>query len=367
MQIPVPIRFPADGELDQLLADLAGSGVYALYSPTGPPYLGWSSRLGRRLSRLLKARSGLLSRLGTNFSAVECWQTGSRLETSLLLYELSKLYYPGEYLTRLRLRMPWFLALTDDPFPRVRIANRLSRRDHVLFGPFRNRDTAQVHEQQIESLFQIRRCTETLSPAPDHPGCIYGEMNQCLRPCQCAVTPEEYRAEVGRVAEFLASNGKNSLALLASARDRACAETEFEQAAQIHKRLEKVREAAQSRDAVITDARQFHGIALTRANKPRNFLMWPMWEGFWQEPVALDFSNAESRSVSLDHELRARLGESLAGARTTGKRVEELAIFARWYFSSWRDGDWFPFRSLADLNYRKLVRQISQLVREAAA
>ena len=35
----------------------------------------------------------------------------------------------------------------------------------------------------------------------------------------------------------------------------------------------------------------------------------------------------------------------------------------RWYFSSWRDGDWFPFRGLEDLNYRRLVRGISNLLR----
>jgi excinuclease ABC subunit C len=88
-----------------------------------------------------------------------------------------------------------------------------------------------------------------------------------------------------------------------------------------------------------------------------------MLEGFWQEPVPLDFSGEESRATSLDHELRDRLSEALSAACSTGKRVEDLAIFSRWYYSSWRDGEWFPFRTLADLNYRRLVRQISNLVK----
>jgi hypothetical protein len=42
-----------------------------------------------------------------------------------------------------------------------------------------------------------------------------------------------------------------------------------------------------------------------------------------------------------------------------------MAVFARWYYSSWRDGQWFPFLKLADLNYRKLVREISGVLTNA--
>ena len=45
-------------------------------------------------------------------------------------------------------------------------------------------------------LFQLRRCQEDLAPSPGHPGCIYGEMGKCLRPCQEAVSREEYAGEV---------------------------------------------------------------------------------------------------------------------------------------------------------------------------
>jgi excinuclease ABC subunit C len=77
----------------------------------------------------------------------------------------------------------------------------------------------------------------------------------------------------------------------------------------------------------------------------------------------LDFSADASGARSLDHELRERLSRHLAEPRTDGKRIEELALFSRWYYSSWRDGQWFPFRTLADLNYRRLVREISSLVK----
>ena len=89
-------------------------------------------------------------------------------------------------------------------------------------------------------------------------------MNQCLRPCQCAVSQDEYANEVARLDEFLATNGKTAVADLSTARERASQEMDFEQAAQLHKRLEKVNAAAASRDAVVAPLDKFNGLALTR-------------------------------------------------------------------------------------------------------
>lgn len=368
--IPPPIAIEPSAAAAQL-AGVPVSGVYALYAPGRPPYLGWSSHLRRRLSRLLVSSmqaGGLIERLRDHLTAVECWATGSRLETSLLLYELSKMHYPDEYLRRLRLRMPWFIGVTaSDPFPRLRTANRISRRDAAVYGPFPSRDAAQHYEQEVLGLFQIRRCTDVLTPNPQHPGCIYGEMNQCLRPCQCGVTAEEYGFEAARLQEFLASNGRTAAATLSAARDRACESTDFEQAAQIHKRLEKIGVAAGARDEVIREVHGFNGVALTRGSQLRSFRLWPMFAGFWQAPIPLDFSADDAQTTSLDRALRERLTQALSSARASGQRTEELALFARWYFSSWRDGEWFPFQNLADLNYRRLVREISKMVKSDSA
>jgi excinuclease ABC subunit C len=370
LTIPHPITLEPAHAAEQIAA-VPPSGVYALHAPPHPPYLSWSSHLRRRLTRLLvssTSASGAIARLRDNLGSVECWPTGSRLENALLLYELSKLHYPGDYLRRLRLRIPWFIGLTStDPFPRLHAANRISRRDAAVYGPFPNRDAALHYEQEVLGLFQIRRCTDALTPHAEHPGCIYGEMNQCLRPCQCAVTHEEYGFEAARVDEFLASNGKAAIVTLSAARDRACEDTDFEQAAQIHKRLEKIGAAASARDSVVAEVHAFHGVALTHSTEPRRFQLWPMLGGFWQDPIPLDFSAEESQPASLDRELRERLTPALSSPRSTGHRAEHLALFARWYFSSWRDGEWFPFHTVANLNYRRLVREISKMVKADAA
>jgi excinuclease ABC subunit C len=358
--------------LREQIAALPGrSGVYLLAGVTRPPapahvHLGWSANLPRRLSRLFlspnAAADSRVGRVREQLARIECWASGSKLETGLLMYELAKLHFPDEYLKRLRLRMPWFVGLTrSDPFPRIVVTNRISRNEVEFFGPFPSRDSAQFYEQELAGLFQVRRCVERLAPSPSHPGCMYGEINQCLRPCQCAVTAEEYASEVARVADFLSTNGRSTLNILSAARDRACEETDFEQAAHIHKRVEKVNAAAAARDEVIREVQYFNGVALTPAVQPGQFRLWPMLGGHWQEPITLNFAADQARTKSLDQELREQISESLTNVNTEGKRIEELAIFSRWYFSSWRDGHWYGFRTLADLNYRRLVRQVSRM------
>lgn len=372
MRVPAPLHLDAHAlDLREQIAALPPvSGIYALHAGENPPHISSSANLPRRLLRLLVSSytaappSSLVAQLRQKVDQIECWPTTSKLESALITYHLTKRYFPADYLLRLRLRMPWFTGISEtDPFARLIITNRILRKSGPLFGPFASRDLAQQYQEEALALFQVRRCTDVLLPAPDHPGCIYGEMNQCLRPCQCAVTEEEYATEVARLADFLSNNGKGAIAVLSAARARAAEATDFEQAAQIHKRVEKMTAARAARHEVISNIHSFNGVALTRALEPRQFRLWPMLAGHWLEPLTLDFTAQDAHARSLDQELRERLHTALAEPHVESKRLEDLAIFSRWYYSSWRDGQWFPFRTLADLNYRRLVREISNLVK----
>lgn len=365
MKIPEPYTLaPRAPNLTEIIGGLPeSSGIYAFSVRGHAPHFSWSINLKRRLKRLLvPSRPDAPHLIRDGVDSVNFWLTGSRLEISLIMYELARFYNPDGYLRQLRLRLPWFVGLTSaNAFPRLAVRNRLSRNSRALFGPFSSRDLAQRYEQEVLGLFQMRRCTEILEPQPDHPGCIYGEMNQCLRPCQCAVTREEYAGEAERVLDFLATNGQSSATALAIAREKASSEMDFELAAQLHKRLERTQATASVRDRAIASADEFNGVALTPAFGFRQFRLWPVIAGYWQEPVPVDLSGAESRASSLDRELRESLETCLRSVQTEGQRVEHFALFSRWYYSSWRDGHWFPFRTLADLNYRKLVRELSKM------
>ena len=361
---------PMNPDLPARIADVPNlPGAYLLMPEQGVPYLGSSAYIRKRLTRLLlhsPTASNSLSNVRAGLSRVQYWLTGSRLETSLLLYWLALQHYPDTYRKRLKLKDPWFLTLLKDEFPRLAVRNRLPHKRIAAFGPFPSREAADRVYQGTIGLFQVRRCEEKLAPSEDHPGCIYGEMNLCVRPCQLAVSAAEYAAEVARLSEFLEFNGRHTISALTSARDRASGDTDFEQAARLHKDLEKVKAIAALRDELVTEIESLNGLALTRAPGRGRVALWPMLSGYWQQPVFLNFIADDGQARSLDHHLREQLAQHLAAPRAYGKRAEEVSILARWYYSSWRDGQWFGFRNLKDLNLRKLVREISLLVRETS-
>jgi excinuclease UvrABC nuclease subunit len=369
--IPEPVTvYPNTADLPSQIAELpAGSGIYVLRAAEGRlAHMSWSAHLRKRLTRLLvssyTASDGRRGALREQVREVSCWPTGSRLETNVLLFYLAQGLYPDDYSKRLRLRAPWFAGMGDgDDYPRLTVMNRITRGSHNVYGPFPSREAAQRYEEELQGLFQLRRCPGKLAPAPDHPGCIYGEMNLCMRPCQLVVSQEEYMSEVERVAEILSTNGRAAVSALTIARERASETMDFEQAAQLHNRIERTKAVSALRDNVVADARRFRGVALTRSAQRRTLSLWLMFDGFWQGRINLEFPEEQVRATSLDREIREKLEPALQNPLADGRRTEHLAVFARWYFSSWRDGHWFGFRGLDDLNYKKLVREISNMLK----
>ncbi len=354
-------------QLDVALEALPNSpAVFVLWPREGDPYLSKTALLRRRLLRLLKERErpSRLLNLRHSVSRIEYQLTGSALESSVVLYERARLHFPATYLELLRLRMPPYVKIVlNNEFPRSHITTHLTRTAGLYYGPFRSRASAEKFEGQFLDLFQMRRCQEDLIPLPEHPGCIYGEMGMCLRPCQQVVGPAEYAHEVGRVVEFLQSDGRSLAGAIAHSRDRLSEETMFEEAARQHKRYEKVQEVLKLRDDLARDLDRLNGLAITRSLEPDAVELWPVREGNLQGRERFGFQVEEGRTVSLDRRLRETFAQTAPRKLTVRERQEYLALLARWYYSSWRDGEWLGFDSYQDLPYRKLVHAISRVAR----
>ena len=342
--------------------------VFLLWPKQGEPYLGKTTVLRRRLLRLLREREAPSRLLNLRHSAarVEYWLTGSKLESAVRMYELARRHFPRSYLDVLRLRMPPYVkVILTNEFPRSQITTHLGRAPAVYFGPFRTRASAEHFESQFLDLFQMRRCQEDLAPSPAHPGCIYGEMGMCLRPCQQVVSVDEYGHEVDRVIEFLRTGGRSLLDSATAARDRSSDELDFEQAARLHKRMEKIQEVLGLRDELARDIERLSGVAVTASAGPQAVELWFVIEGSWQPARRITFELVEGKPVSLDQKLREAVSALRPAKQAMRERQEYLAMLARWYYSSWRDGEWFAFDHLDHLPYRKLVHAISRVAQRA--
>ncbi len=357
-------------DLTQLDAALENTpnhpAVFMVFVREGAPYLARTGLLRRRLLRLLAERGkpSRLLNLRRTAIRVEYWLTGSRLESGMRMYELARQYFPGEYLDYLHLRLPPYLKiLTGNEFPRCQVTTHLGRATSLYYGPFRNRATAELFESEFLDLFQLRRCQEDLAPSPDHPGCIYGEMGKCLRPCQEAVSREEYAGEVERVSQFLRSSGASLLDAVIASRDQLSAAMEFEQAARQHKRATQIEEVMRTRDPLARYVEQLHAVAIAPSGEAGAVNIGFLRAGHWHGLYPLTFEIGAGKPVPIDRRLRELIDAQAWAPSGVRERQERLAILARWFYSGWCDGELLPFDDWNRVPYRKAVNAISRLVR----
>jgi len=357
-------------EFDRILQEIPNRpAVFLLAAREGQPYLARTNVLRRRLLRLLGPRekpSRLLNLSGT-VTRMEYQLTGSRLESQFLLWELARRHLGPGYREAIRLRLPPYVKLIlTNQFPRTHVTSHIGKSAAVCFGPFRNRSTAAAFDAGFLDLFQLRRCQEDLFPSLDHPGCMYGEMGRCLRPCQMAVGVEEYRGEAERVADFLRTNGRSLLDPAKAARDRMSAEMDFEGAAMLHQRIRKIEDVLGLIDEMARDVNRLHAVAILPSAAPDSVELGWMRNGRWQGLRRLEFTTADGGAISLDTRLR-EIATSIPETSGGGaERMEQIAILSRWFYSSWRDGEMLLIDDWDRIPYRKLVNAVSRVAKAAS-
>lgn len=363
MQVPEPKVIERD-RLDAAIAEAPNAdAVFVVWAGDRSSYLAKTTMLRRRLMRIFKPlETGAAPKRSLNLrdvaTRVEYWPTASRFESMLVHYALARRHFPEDYLRMIKLRMPSYVKLIlANEFPRTQVSTRLSAGRAIHYGPFQSRASAELFQDQFLDLFQIRRCQENLEPNPQHPGCIYGEMNRCLRPCQQVVSGEEYQSEVARVEEFLTGNGAGLISIVTAARDRLSTEMNFEEAARQHKRLERVQAVLALRGDLVCDIDRLYGVAVAPSSEPDAVQLWFVCQGAWQAPIQF----ALTSFVSLDQRLRELVAGVPATMPPLAEKQEHLALLARWRYSTWSDGEWLGFQSLDQAPYRKLVRAISRV------
>ena len=347
------------------------AAVFALFperSASGAaPYIGRTRDLQRRLKRILRTPEGnsRLLNLRQITRRIEYQYAGSGFEMQWLLYHLNRLYYPRQYRARLRLKAPALLKLNlRNRFPRLYPTRRISRDGSLYYGPFPSRAAAERFAGEFLDLFKVRRCAEDLSPDPNHPGCIYSQMKMCLAPCFQGCTDAEYGEEVERAAGFLASEGRSLLQSLKSERDQASEDLDFERAAQLHRKVEKVNDALALKPEPVRNLRDLHAVLVLPGAQPKTVSFFLMCSGKLSGPGSLDLGENVSSPLSLDERFRL-LFETLSGP--AGKphgagEWEHLSLFSKWYYSSFRQGELVMLSSPSQIPHARLIRVCRKMV-----
>ena len=370
------IEFVLDRDTELFAAAPPNAAVFVLRGDEGSePYVGKSSHLRRRLQRLLGSRRGPIAQAESARpgALVEWTAHGSDFEASFLLYKTLRREFPKTYDKRLRLRFaPLIKLILDNPYPRATVTTRISGTTETsqYFGPFPTRVAAEKFANDSLDLFKMRRCVDDLHPDPAFPGCIYSEMKMCLAPCFKGCTDEEYAAEVERVQQFFQTRGHSLIRDIEEQRDRASADLDFEGAAALHARLEKVKAAVSQLPEIVRRLDDLNGVLVQPSAERESVALFKVVAGRICDPAALgvgkqaEASHLSSRPQSME----ARITETLATVEQPNPRsalewMEHLALLKRWYYRTSKTGELFLAESNGELPMRRVVRGVSRVFR----
>ena len=349
----------------------ARSGVFILRGDQGAePYVAKSANLKQRLQRLLgPAQEGSKKlNLRQQTRTIEYSMTGSDFENRFLLYRTLRAIFPDDYRDRMKLRPAPLIRLNlDNEYPRAYVTRKIGRLTgkSIYYGPFASRAAADKFLNGSLDFFKMRRCDFDLNPDPAFPGCMYSEMKMCLAPCFKGCTDEAYHVEVSRVQSYLDSAGSSLKREIESQREAASAAMEFESAAAIHARMEKLAPVAHLLPEVARPIQNLNGVIVQTSSESNSVALFRIAKGMISAPAAFPIEQASSaKSQSMESRLSVVISEIPANEPASAAEVtEHIALLKRWFFRSSRMGELFLTDDKGELPMRRLVRGVSRVFR----
>lgn len=365
-----------DSEFFSLLPEKPGVCLITSRQPGAEPYLIRSADLRRRLKRLLGPPDAASKRLNLRDFAqlVRYRETGSAFEQALTYYHQAKKLFPKRYRALMRLRPAAVLKINlRNAYPRCFVTRRIVVNEQgdptsgAYYGPFPSRRSAQAFAEKMLDFFKVRRCQIKIRRDPTFPGCLYSEMKMCLAPCFAGCSKEEYDVEVDRLVQFLDTSGGSLRDTFTRERESASEQLDFEKAAAIHKKLEKLDDALRGQPELARRIQNLDAVILQRTTEGQAVALFAVHAGRLAEPYRLKFADT-SKPGSAEETVRDYLESVLNTTPQTssnlrqaaGELGEHLALVARWFFSNPREGEIF-FRK-KDWPYRRILRACSRLL-----
>ena len=369
--LAIRVKFDAARDQELFAAVPAAPAVFLLRGDAASePYLGKTANLRRRLQRLLSVPEERTKRLNLRdrIRSIEYTATGSDFESGFLLYQLLRETFPKTYTARLRLRFAPMVKLhLENEYPRASITTRLGRRGgkSLYYGPFPSRVAAEKFANDSLDFFKMRRCVDDLNPDPAFPGCIYSEMKMCLAPCFKGCTDDEYRAEVMRVQGYLDSGGHSLAREFERQRDDASANLDFENAAALHARVEKLKPVLAQLPEIVHRIDALNGVIIQPSKAKESVALFRVDAGRIAGPTNFSIQPPEhTKSQSMESRVQQALDALPASTVDSSlEAMEHLAILKRWYYRGTRVGEIFFAGDNGDLPMRRIVRGISRVYR----
>ncbi len=227
----------------------ASPGVYRMLNEKSEVlYVGKARNLRARVSNYARAsgHSGRIARMISETASMMFLTTRTETEALLLEQNLIKQLKPRyNVLLRDDKSFPYILLPKDHAYPQLRKHRGRRAVKGSYFGPFASAGAVNRTLNQLQRVFLLRNCTDSVFNARTRP-CLLYQIKRCSAPCVGYVSEADYADLVADAERFLSGKSTKIQAQLAEDMAKASESMEFERAAALRDRIRALTNVQQS-------------------------------------------------------------------------------------------------------------------------
>tara|TARA_B100000609_G_scaffold197877_1_gene196191 strand:- start:162 stop:1937 length:1776 start_codon:yes stop_codon:yes gene_type:complete len=217
-------------------------GVYKFFNKHEIIYIGKAKDLRKRVSSYFgkSFKDRKTSQIKFLTDKVETFTTKNEVEALLLEQTLIKENKPRfNILLRDDKTYPYIYFSLDHEYPGVYSKRTKKGLDKKYFGPFVSSEAVKKSIKEIQKIFRVRNCSDSTFANRTRP-CIEFQMKRCSAPCVQKINKVDYFEDITSAKSFLSSSDTKTVDRLTKDIEKAVSKLEFEKAAEIRDRLNRL-------------------------------------------------------------------------------------------------------------------------------
>ncbi len=237
---PAPPKLGREVIQDHLKTLDSAPGVYRMLNAKGEVlYVGKARNLKARVSNYARGygHSPRIERMISETAGMMFLTVRTETEALLLEQNLIKQLKPRyNVLLRDDKSFPDILIAKDHPFPQIKKHRGRRAERGTYFGPFASAGAVTRTLNQLQKVFLLRNCTDSMFQGRTRP-CLQYQIKRCSAPCVGKISEAGYAELVADAEKFLQGKSTALQAQLAAQMQAASEAMEFERAAALRDRI----------------------------------------------------------------------------------------------------------------------------------